>query len=106
MPITGDLLTGALSALAFIPCAMGGVAPTRNPAPRRREVVVNGKRVKTIDVHAHCIVPAAAALINHPLEAPGLLMHDTSDAHRGDGRAGHRRRGAQHQSVLVSRRAR
>ena len=78
MPITGDLLTGALSALAFIPCAMGGVAPTRNPAPRRREVVVNGKRVKTIDVHAHCIVPAAAALIDHPLEAPGLLMDDTS----------------------------
>jgi aminocarboxymuconate-semialdehyde decarboxylase len=78
MPISGDLLTGALSALAFIPCAMGSVAPSRNPAPRRREVVVNGKRVKTIDVHAHCIVPAAAALINHPLEAPGLLMHDTS----------------------------
>ena len=40
--------------------------------------MVNGKRVKTIDVHAHCIVPAAAAVINHPLEAPGLLMHDTS----------------------------
>ncbi|MGO9997515.1 MAG: amidohydrolase family protein [Acetobacteraceae bacterium] len=78
MPISGDLLTGALSALAFIPCAMGSVAPSRDPAPRRREVVVNGKRVKTIDVHAHCIVPAAAALINHPLEAPGLLMHDTS----------------------------
>ncbi|HSZ93091.1 MAG TPA: amidohydrolase family protein [Acetobacteraceae bacterium] len=78
MPISGDLLTGALSALAFIPCAIGNVAPSRNPAPRRREVVVNGKRVKTIDVHAHCIVPAAAALINHPLEAPGLLMHDTS----------------------------
>jgi aminocarboxymuconate-semialdehyde decarboxylase len=46
--------------------------------PRRREVVVNGQRVKTIDIHAHCIVPAAAALINHPLEAPGLMMDDTS----------------------------
>lgn len=78
MSMTGDLLTSALSAIAFIPCAMAAVAPTPNPAPRRREVVVNGKRVKTIDVHAHCIVPAAAAVINHPLEAPGLLMHDTS----------------------------
>ena len=78
MPITGDLLTGALSAIAFIPCAMGSVAPTPAPQSRRREAVVNGRRVKTIDVHAHCIVPAAAALINHPLEAPGLLMHDTS----------------------------
>lgn len=45
---------------------------------RRREVVVNGKRVKTIDVHAHCCVPKAMAVIKHPLEAPGLLMDDTS----------------------------
>ena len=40
--------------------------------------MVNGKRVKTIDVHAHCCVPKAMALIKHPLEAPGLLMDDTS----------------------------
>src|ERR1700730_3594380 len=80
MPITGDLLTSTLAALAFIPCAMTSVAPkpTSQPQSRRREVAVNGKRIKTIDVHAHCIVPAAAALINHPLEAPALLMHDTS----------------------------
>ena len=78
MPITGDLLTGALSAIAFIPCAMAAWRRRPAPQPRRREVVVNGKRVKTVDVHAHCIVPAAAAVINHPLEAPGLLMHDTS----------------------------
>jgi aminocarboxymuconate-semialdehyde decarboxylase len=82
MPITADLLASALSGLAFVGCAMTSVAPT--PAPhqhahaRRREVVVNGKRVKTVDVHAHCIVPAAASLISHPLEAPALLMADTS----------------------------
>src|SRR5258708_40229361 len=45
--------------------------------PKRREVVVNGKRVKTIDVHAHCCVPKAMAVIGHPLEAPSLLMDDT-----------------------------
>jgi aminocarboxymuconate-semialdehyde decarboxylase len=78
MAVTGDLLNSALSALAFIPCAMAAVAPTPSPQARRREVVVNGRRVKTIDVHAHCIVPTAAAIINHPLESPGLLMHDTS----------------------------
>jgi len=76
--ITGDLLTTSLSALAFIPCAMAAIAPTPTPGSRRRETVINGRRIKTIDVHAHCIVPAAAAVINHPLEAPGLLMHDTS----------------------------
>ena len=67
-----------MAALAFIPCAMGSVAPAAAPQPRRRETVINGRRIKTIDIHAHCIVPPAAAVINHPLEAPGLLMHDTS----------------------------
>ena len=84
MPIPGDLLANTLSSLAFVACAMTGAAPPPGTHPhahahaRRREVVVNGKRIKTVDVHAHCIVPAAAALINHPLEAPGLLMADTS----------------------------
>ena len=80
MPITGGLLASALAGIAFVGCGMTGAtpAPGAQPQGRRREAVVNGKRVKTVDVHAHCIVPAAAALINHPLEAPGLLMHDTS----------------------------
>jgi aminocarboxymuconate-semialdehyde decarboxylase len=77
MSIAGGLLTTALSAVAFIPCAMTAAAAPPTTQPRRRETVINGKRIKTIDIHAHCIVPAAAALINHPLEAPGLLMHDT-----------------------------
>jgi aminocarboxymuconate-semialdehyde decarboxylase len=32
-------------------------------APRRREVVVNGKRVKTVDIHAHCAFPEANGLL-------------------------------------------
>src|SRR6476469_3517142 len=78
MSMTAGLLANTVAALAFIPCAMASVSSASTPAPRRRETVINGKRVKTVDVHAHCIVPAAAALINHPLEAPGLLMNDTS----------------------------
>jgi aminocarboxymuconate-semialdehyde decarboxylase len=80
MPISGDLLSSTLAGIAFIGCAMTSVTPAPGaPAqPRRREVAVNGRRVKTVDVHAHCIVPAAAAIINHPLEAPGLLMDNTS----------------------------
>jgi aminocarboxymuconate-semialdehyde decarboxylase len=62
-------------------CALASSASTagsRAPVPdRRREVVVNGKRVKTVDVHAHCAVPEAMALVNLQLEAPGLLMTDT-----------------------------
>src|SRR5665213_3336 len=82
MPIQADLLTSALSSLAFIGCAMTSAVPSpgqhAHAHARRRETGINGKRIKTVDVHAHCIVPAAAALINHPLEAPGLLMDDTS----------------------------
>jgi aminocarboxymuconate-semialdehyde decarboxylase len=32
--------------------------------PKRREVMVGGRRVKTIDVHAHVVVPEATALMN------------------------------------------
>jgi len=79
MSITASLLGSAMANLAFVGCGSTMAAPPPpSGAPRRREVVVNGQRVKTIDIHAHCIVPAAAALISHPLEAPGLLMEDTS----------------------------
>jgi aminocarboxymuconate-semialdehyde decarboxylase len=84
MPISGELIVGALAGLAFVGCSLSGTSTpqTGGAAPRtgrRREVVVNGKRVKTIDVHAHTIVPEAAAVINHPLEAPGLLWSNVSD---------------------------
>jgi aminocarboxymuconate-semialdehyde decarboxylase len=79
MPVIGDLLSG----IAFMGCGLSSGDPTSggsaSPGPgRRREVVVNGKRVKTVDVHAHCAVPAAMALVNLALEAPGLLMTDTT----------------------------
>ena len=53
--------------------AGGGSSGHAHAHGKRWEVVIAGKRVKTVDVHAHCIVPDAAKVINHPLEAPGLL---------------------------------
>src|SRR5712691_8511823 len=41
---------------------------------RRRQVVVGGRRARTIDVHAHCVIPEAYALL-------GLKVDD----HRGPG---------------------
>ena len=83
MPISGELIAGALAGLAFVGCSLSNASATPGPGPagqgRRREVVVNGKRVKTVDIHAHTIVPEAAAVINHPLEAPGLLWSNVSD---------------------------
>jgi aminocarboxymuconate-semialdehyde decarboxylase len=78
MPVIGNLLSG----FAFTSCALASAAPTSgspSAAPGgRREVVVNGKRVKTVDVHAHCAVPAAMALLDVPVEASGLLMTDAA----------------------------
>jgi aminocarboxymuconate-semialdehyde decarboxylase len=62
---------GALAGLVFVGCDLLAASPARAQA-RRREVVVNGKRVKTVDVHAHCAVPEALALMNQKLAGPGL----------------------------------
>jgi predicted TIM-barrel fold metal-dependent hydrolase len=40
----------------------GPGAATR-PRATRREVVVGGRRIKTIDIHAHCVIPEAQALL-------------------------------------------
>ena len=40
-----------------------GKGKAKPAAGRRREVKVGGKRVKTIDVHAHCVIPEAMALL-------------------------------------------
>ena len=42
--------------------------------PRRREVVVNGRRVKTIDIHAHCAFPEAMALLGLTVKPEKLIM--------------------------------
>ena len=89
---------GAMAGIAFTGCELLSATRTRaraqapaaargkaraRPVPRRaeavatnrrREVVVGGRRVKTIDVHAHCVIPEAYALL-------GLKVDD----HRGPG---------------------
>ena len=71
---------GAMAGLAFVGCGLTSAAPAQAQVQaRRREVVVNGRRVKTVDVHAHCAVPEAMALIGRKLEQPALLMSRASD---------------------------
>jgi aminocarboxymuconate-semialdehyde decarboxylase len=60
-----------LSAQAQAPGRGSGQAPRPT---RRREVVVSGKRVRTVDVHAHCSVPEAMALMSAPLPGPPQLL--------------------------------
>ena len=66
-----EFLQTAAAGLVFVGCGLFAARAARAQG-RRREVLVNGKRVKTIDVHAHCAVPEALALMNLKLAGPGL----------------------------------
>jgi aminocarboxymuconate-semialdehyde decarboxylase len=72
--MTGNESPGSTTGVAFVMCGGSDAAVARH-----REVVVNGKRVKTVDVHAHCAVPEAMALLGRKVEAEGLLQSRMSD---------------------------
>ena len=66
-----------MASIAFTDCS--GVNPIQGssqPAPRRREVVINGRRVKTVDVHAHCVIPETLTMLGLKPDAQrrGLVM--------------------------------
>jgi len=49
--------------------------PALAQAPqRRREIVISGKRVRTVDVHAHCHIPEANALMGLKVQQPSLVV--------------------------------
>jgi predicted TIM-barrel fold metal-dependent hydrolase len=67
---------GAVAGIAFTGCslqAQQSELQTRVNG-RRREVVVNGRRVKTVDVHAHCVIAEAMALMGRKIERAELDM--------------------------------
>jgi aminocarboxymuconate-semialdehyde decarboxylase len=64
-------LAGA-GGLVFVGCGVAGVGA--QSAPRagvtRRTVVVKGRRITTVDIHAHCAVPQANDLLRRSAPAP------------------------------------
>lgn len=63
---TGALLAGKAFAGSPFQGAMGGATA----AGTRREVSIGGRRVKVVDIHAHCIIPEVAELVKGtPFEA-------------------------------------
>lgn len=72
--------------IGFVGCTLsaasaeGGQSTGSTPHShgRRRKVVVNGTRVKTVDVHAHCAVPEALAILGRQNAKAELLMTDTT----------------------------
>jgi aminocarboxymuconate-semialdehyde decarboxylase len=67
--------------IGFVGCDLAR-APADHGAhahAHRREVAVNGTKVRTVDIHAHCAVPAAMAVLDRKVERDDLLMTDVSD---------------------------
>src|SRR5215475_7358886 len=71
----GFLKHAAAAGMTFCSCglldAARAQAPSSAPAPARLPVTVKGKRVKTIDVHAHCLFHDAVALMG--ADAPRVI---------------------------------
>lgn len=66
---------GDAAGLRFTGCSVVDAAQAGPAGGRRRQVVVNGRRVKTIDVHAHCVIQEALDLLGLKLEdqrGPGI----------------------------------
>jgi predicted TIM-barrel fold metal-dependent hydrolase len=49
--------------IVFCSCGLLHSARAQSPARQKLPVMVGGKRVKTIDVHAHCVIPDASKLL-------------------------------------------
>jgi aminocarboxymuconate-semialdehyde decarboxylase len=75
-----DFLGGAggLAGAVFVGCDLlaGGSARAQGAPVLRRAVTLNGRRVKTIDVHAHCAFPEAMALMGLKVEMASLVLAD------------------------------
>ena len=68
-----ETAAGALAGVAFVGCDLMA-ATAAQAQPRRREIVVNGRRAQVVDIHAHCAVPEAMALMGLKLGAPGSSL--------------------------------
>jgi predicted TIM-barrel fold metal-dependent hydrolase len=59
------LKTGAAAGVMFCSCGLLKSAHAQTPVRQTLPVSVAGKRVKTIDVHAHCVIPDGAKLLGN-----------------------------------------
>ena len=64
--------TTAMAGMALAGAALRGAAGTQ---ATRREVVVGGRRIKTVDVHAHCEIPGIREMVGDaPTANPALTI--------------------------------
>ena len=67
----GDVVTAA--GLVFVGCGLDGAAAQapRGAGAVRPRVTIKGRRIRTVDVHAHCAVPKASALLRRSAATAG-----------------------------------
>ena len=56
--------------LVVVGCGAAGAQSARPASRTRRPVVVKGRRIKTVDIHAHCAVPKANELLRRAPASP------------------------------------
>lgn len=54
----------AIAGIGFIPCGLAGMQSPEHESGQRREVIVNGKRMLTVDMHCHSYVHDVWPLIS------------------------------------------
>src|SRR6266566_3047535 len=67
-----QFLRGAAAGIAFCGCGWPGITAAQPATAPRRPVTVNGKQVKTIDVHSHCLFREATALLGDDASRIGM----------------------------------
>ncbi len=64
--------------LAFVGCTLTDASAQSPPAARTRPehapIVIKGRRIRTVDIHAHCAVPKAADLLKQQINPAALLL--------------------------------
>ena len=75
MPNRRDFLrtvaAGATGIYAMGRGVAGAASAARQAPPARRQVMVGGRRVRVIDVHAHCVIPTTEIVKGSPLADSG-----------------------------------
>ena len=68
--------------VVFTSCGLLEQTAHAQTAAKRRQVMVGGKRVRTIDIHAHVVIPEAAAIMGTRLAGDGSVIDATGATDR------------------------
>ena len=74
-------LLSAAAGIMFCGCGLRGTARAQAPSAHKLPVTVHGKRIKTVDVHSHCIFREAALLLGDHAPAEFSPVRNSKDAY-------------------------